>query len=100
MEAFSCEGKREWGYSDKTKASIKNEYKAAVGVRELSRKYGISRYAIQIRGGLRPEIELRHATPLSKDRPKEKQETQGQIIKCLKMENGPAREFLLAVGRK
>lgn len=87
-------------YSDETKAMVQCEYKTGVGVRELSRKYGISRYAIQSWCGLRPEVELRHAAPLPKGRPKPKAETQEQVIKRLKMENELLRNFLSAVGRK
>ena len=87
-------------YSDKTKAMVQNEYKTGAGVRELSRKYGISRYAIQSWCGLRPEVELRHMAPLPKGRPVTKPETQEQVIKRLKMENELLRNFLSAVGRK
>lgn len=87
-------------YSDETKAMVENEYKTGVGVRELSRKYGISRYAIQSWCGLRPEVELRHMAPLPKGRPVTKPETQEQVIKRLKMENELLRNFLSAVGRK
>lgn len=87
-------------YSDETKAMVQNEYKTGVGVRELSRKYGISRYAIQSWCGLRPEVELRHMAPLPKGRPVTKVETQEQVIKRLKMENELLRNFLSAVGRK
>lgn len=94
-------GKKGMGqYSDATKAMVENEYKTGVGVRELSRKYGISRYAIQSWCGLRPEVELRHAAPLPKGRPARKPETQEQVIKRLKMENELLRNFLSAVGRK
>lgn len=87
-------------YSDETKAMVQNEYKTGVGVRELSRKYGISRYAIQSWCGLRPEVELRHMAPLPKGRPVTKPKTQEQVIKRLKMENELLRNFLSAVGRK
>lgn len=87
-------------YSDETKAMVQNEYKAGVGVRELSRKYGISRYAIQSWCGLRPEVEQRRMAPLPKGRPVTKPETQEQEIKRLKMENELLRNFLSAVGRK
>lgn len=94
-------GKKGMGqYSDETKANIRSEYKAGVGVRELSRKYEISRYAIQSWCGLRPEVELRHAAPLPKGRSKAKLDTQEQVIKRLKMENELLRNFLSAVGRK
>lgn len=43
-------------YSDGTKAMVQNECKTGVGVQELSRKYGISRYAIQSWCGFRFRI--------------------------------------------
>lgn len=87
-------------YSEETKKKIKAEQKAGVPVRVLSRTYGISRYAIQSWCGLRSEVELRHAAPLPKGRPKTNPETQEQTIKRLKMENELLRNFLSAVGRK
>lgn len=53
-------------YSAETKSVVKYEYKTGVGIRQLSRKYGISRYAIQSWCGLRPEVGLRHSALLRK----------------------------------
>ena len=86
-------------YSEETKKEIIAEHKAGASVKELSRTYGISRYAIQSWCGLRPEVELRHATPLPKGRPVTKPEVQEQVIKRLKMENELLRNFLSIVGR-
>lgn len=87
-------------YSNEIKERIIAEQKSGVSVRALSKAYGISRYAIQSWCGLRKEVELRHAAPLPKGRPKVKSETQEQIIRRLQMENELLRNFLSAVGRK
>lgn len=87
-------------YSEETKEMVIREQKRGVSICALSRKYGISRYAIQSWCGLRKEVELRHAAPLPKGRPKTKHETQEQIIRRLQMENELLRNFLSAVGRK
>lgn len=89
-------------YPESIKEQIRQEYKAGAGLRNLERKYGISRYAISSWCGLRPEVELRHAAPLPKGRPRTNinTETQEQTIKRLQMENELLRNFLSAVGRK
>ncbi len=87
-------------YSEETKNKIIAEQKAGMGINELSRTYGISRYSIQSWCGLRPEVELRRATPLPKGRPATQPNTQEQVIKRLKMENELLRNFISAVGRK
>lgn len=87
-------------YLEEQKQQIKQEHKEGASIRELSRQYGISRYAIQSWCGLRKEVELRHASPLPKGRPKVNSETQEQIIKRLRMENELLRNFLSAVGRR
>lgn len=87
-------------YSEGLKQQLRQEHSEGMGVRELSRKYGISRYAIQSWCGLRKEVELRHAAPLPKGRPRKQPENREQLIKRLRMENELLRNFLLAVGRK
>ena len=87
-------------YSEETKETVIRAYRQGVSINSLSKTYGISRYAIQSWCGLRKEVELRHAAPLPKGRPKMKPETQAQIIKRLTMENELLRNFLSAVGRK
>lgn len=87
-------------YDQEIKEMVVQAYRSGIGVRELSRQYGISRYAIQSWCGLRKEVELRHAAPLPKGRPTAKPKTQEQTIKRLQMENELLRSFLSAVGRK
>ncbi|WP_293727441.1 transposase [uncultured Phascolarctobacterium sp.] len=87
-------------YSEEMKNKIIAEHKAGMSINGLSRTYGISRYSIQSWCGLRPEVELRHATPLTKGRPVKQPKTQEQVIKRLKMENELLRNFISAVGRK
>ena len=87
-------------YSEETKRLIVEEYSKGVSVKGLSKRYGISRYAIQSWCGLRREVELRHATPLPQGRPSSKQQTLDQLIKRLQMENELLRNFLSLVGRK
>jgi len=87
-------------YGQEMKEIVVQGYRRGISIRELSRQYGISRYAIQSWCGLRKEVELHHAAPLPKGRPTEKSKTQEQTIKRLQMENELLRSFLSAVGRK
>ena len=87
-------------YPESLKQQIREEYAQGSGQRFLSRKYGISKYSIASWCGLRPEVELRHAAPHAKGRPRYKTESQEQHIKRLQMENELLRNFLSAVGRK
>lgn len=84
-------------YSENLKQQIREEYAQGSGQRFLSRKYGVSKYSIASWCGLRPEVELRRATPL---RPLVKGSTPEQTIERLKMENELLRSFLSAVGRR
>lgn len=86
-------------YSKETKELVVKAYQKGISIRELTRQYGISRYAIQSWCGLRKEVELRHAAPLPKGRPTSRPESQEQTIKRLRMENELLRNFLSAVGR-
>lgn len=87
-------------YSEKTKLMIVQAHQQGSSIASLSRTYEISRYTIQSWCGLRKEVELRHAAPLPKGRPRTQPEKQEQIIKRLRMENELLRNFLSAVGRK
>lgn len=87
-------------YGQEMKDRIIYEHSTGISVWQLSRQYGISRYAIQSWCGLRREVEIRHAAPLPKGRPTAKPKTQEQTIKRLQMENELLRSFLSAVGRK
>jgi transposase len=86
-------------YGQEMKDRVVQEHSSGISVCQLSRQYGISRYAIQSWCGLRKEVEIRHAVPLPKGRPA-KPKTQEQTIKRLEMENELLRSFLSAVGRK
>ena len=87
-------------YTEEFKQLIKTEKEKGAGVRELSRKYGVSKYSVESWCGLRKEVEMRHAAPLPKGRPRKQPESQEQIIKRLRMENELLRNFLSAVGRR
>jgi len=87
-------------YTEEQKEHVRKENQEGVSVRELSRRYGVSRYAIQSWCGLRKEVELRHAAPLPKGQPRKQLENQGQLIKRLQMENELLRNFLSTVGRR
>ena len=86
-------------YSKEFKAQIRHEYEEGNNVREHSRKYGVSRYAIQSWCGLRKEVEQRLAMPFPKGRPRKQPEQQDQLIKRLQMENDLLQNFLSVVGR-
>ena len=87
-------------YSEEMKEQIIRENKSGVSVLALSKRYGISRYAIQSWCGLRPEVELRHSSPLPKGRPSKHGMNTEQELKRLRMENELLRDFLHAIGRK
>jgi transposase len=53
-------------YGQEMKDRVVQAHSSGTSIRELSRQYGISRYAIQSWCGLRKEVELRHAAPLPK----------------------------------
>lgn len=82
------------------KQQVLNEHQQGASIRELSLKYGASRYSIASWCGLRKEVELRHAAPLRRGRPKQQPQNLEQRIKRLEMENELLRSFLSAVGRK
>lgn len=87
-------------YREEFKQLLKAEHEKGAGIRELSRKYGVSKYSVESWCGLRKEVELRHTAPLPKGRPRKQPENQEQIIKRLRMENELLRNFLSAVGRR
>ena len=83
-------------YSGEMKGQVRKEIGAGKSQREASRKYGISRYAIQSWCGLRPETKLRQIAPLPKGRPRKIRtfEDYQKENKRLKMENQLPRDFL------
>lgn len=80
---------------------VRKEIVAGKSQREVSRKYGISRYTIQSWCGLRPETKLRQIAPLPKGRPRKTQtlEDYQKENKRLKMENQLLRDFLSLIER-
>ena len=87
-------------YGKEIKEKIIQENQSGGSVLALSKRYGISRYAIQSWCGLRPEVELRHNTPLPKGRPTKSGKNTEQELKRLRMENDLLRDFLRAIGRR
>ena len=87
-------------YTEETKLHIRQEQQAGKGVRELSREYGISRYAIQSWCGLRPEVNLRQQAPLPRGRKPKNPQSLEQEVKRLRMENDLMRDFLKEYGRR
>lgn len=87
-------------YTEETKEQVRKEHKEGTSIKGLSRKYGISRWAIHSWCGLSEKVEMRQASPLPKGRPRKQAENQEQIIKRLRMENELLRNFLSAVGRR
>ena len=83
-------------YSGEMKEQVRKEIVAGKSQREVSRKYGISRYTIQSWCGLRPETKLRQIAPLPKGRPRKIRtlEDYQKENKRLKMENQLLRDFL------
>lgn len=83
-------------YSEEMKEQVRREINEGKSQYEVSREYGISRYAIQSWCGLRPETKLRQIAPLPKGRPRQIRtiEEYQQENKRLKMENELLRDFL------
>ena len=86
-------------YSEELKAEIRQAHEQGEGVRSLSRRYGISRYAIQSWCGLRPEVNLRQQAPLPRGRKPSKPRSLEQELRRLRMENEMMRDFLKECGR-
>ena len=88
-------------YSEALKKQVRQEIAAGKSQNEVSRKYGISRYAIQSWCGLRPETKIRQAS-LRKGRPGKTKtiEDYEKENKRLKMENELLRDFLRSTERK
>ena len=89
-------------YPESIKEEIREQIAAGRSQKEISRKYGISRYSIQSWCGLRPETQLRQIAPLPKGRPKTNKtvEDYEKENRRLKMENELLRDFLQSTGRK
>jgi transposase-like protein len=87
-------------YPDSLKEQIVQDYKQGYSIKELHRKYGISRWSIHCWCGLSEKVNRCHATPLHKGRPRKNPENQEQLIRRLQMENELLRNFLSLVGRK
>ena len=89
-------------YPESIKEEIREQIAAGRSQKEISRKYGISRYSIQSWCGLRPETQLRQIAPLPKGRPKTNKtvEDYEKENRWLKMENELLRDFLQSTGRK
>jgi len=85
-------------YPQGVRDKILTEYKNGVSQRELSRRYSISRYAIQCWIGARPEKNI-----LPKQRGRKPAKTLQEYKyenKRLKMENELLRDFLSLIERK
>lgn len=89
-------------YAEKIKNEIRQAYQEGQCVTELSKVYGISRYAIQSWCGLRPETKIRQIAPLPKGRPRTVKTIDDYIKenKRLKMANTLLRDFLSLIERK
>jgi len=87
-------------YSSELREEVKAEYAKGHSVKGLSRKYGISRYAIQGWCGLRPEVNARQNAPKRRGRPRQRPLTSEERIKELEREVTLLRSFLYAAGRR
>ncbi len=89
-------------YSEEIKEQVRKEVQAGQSQREISRRYGISRYTIQSWCGLRPETKLRQVAPLRRGRPGKMKtiEDYEKENKRLKMENELLRDFLQSTERR
>lgn len=87
-------------YPEGIKQRIIAEQKEGESVGSLSRKYGISRYAIQSWCGLRLEVNRRQMYPQKRGRPSSKPEDKDAKIRRLEMENELLRNFLQELERR
>ena len=89
-------------YPESIKEEIREQIAAGRSQKEISRKYGISRYSIQSWCGLRPETQLRQIAPLPKGRPKTNKTVKDyeKENRRLKMENELLRDFLQSTRRR
>lgn len=89
-------------YPKTIKEKVRQEIKAGSSQRAVSQKYGISRYSIQSRCGLRPETRIRQIAPLPKGQRKAVKtiEDYKRENTRLRMENELLRDFLRLTGRK
>ena len=87
-------------YSEEIKEKIRMEWKKGASIRGLSRKYGMSVYAISSWCGLRSEVNLRHSCPLPRGRKPKNRTCLEQEMKRLRMENELLRDFLKEFGRR
>ena len=87
-------------YPTRIKEIIREEYSQGASQKELSRKYGVSRYAIQSWCGLRREVNRRQIAPFKRGRPTNKPEDLEKKVKRLEMENELLRNFLQELERK
>ena len=84
-------------YSGEMKEQVRKEIGAGKSQREVSRKYGISRYAIHSWCGLRPETKLRQIAPLPKGRPRKI-----RTLEARRLPEGKQmlRDFLSLIGKE
>ena len=87
-------------YPTRIKEIIREEYSRGASQKELSRKYGVSRYAIQSWCGLRREVNRRQIAPFKRGRPTNKPEDLEKKVKRLETENELLRNFLQELERK
>ena len=87
-------------YPESIKQKIVEEHRRGAGLRWLERKYGISRYSISSWCGLRPEVNIRQASPLKRGRPTNRSEDLEKKVNRLEMENELLRNFLRELERK
>ncbi len=89
-------------YPKTIKEKVRQEIKEGSSQREVSRKYGISRYSIQSWCGLRPETQIRQIAPLPRGREKTVKtiDDYKKENSRLRMENELLRDFLRFTERK
>ena len=86
-------------YPESFKSQIQNEYNEGNSIIGMSRKYGISQWAIRCWCGLDEKVNLRKMNPLKRGRPTNKPEDLEKKVKRLEMENELLRNFLQELER-
>ncbi len=89
-------------YPEEIKEQIRLEYEQGISLNSISRKYGISRCAVQNWCGRNAKYNLQQRAPLKRGRPTAEKtiEDYKQENKRLKMELELLRNFLSLTGRK
>ena len=87
-------------YPESFKLTVIKEHSEGHSVKSLSKKYGVSKWAIHCWCGLSEKVNQRKMNPQKRGRPRKNLETLEEKVKRLEMENELLRNFLQELERK